>query len=519
MGFFNFILSAIAALLVATGVKKDAPALPEEKNTKVQILSPHKVNEPIVDIDYIHKKVLVLLENPYVPPESHKVKVLSSLNYDLYKNIKFITQKSLWKSEGKSFQLQFLPPGHLYNHQVYFNELVNGKAYPIYFTPTFFDWGGLNIPVKQLNNLYYSGFKIHHPINSKEHTDEFVVFQGASYFRVVSKGQVYGLSARGLGINTGLPNEEFPIFKEFWIEKPGLVENKIKVIAIIDSPSVVGFFEMDFYPGEPTETIVKSTIYLRDTVNLLALAPLTSMFWYGENTGVPSNQIYPEVHDSDGLLIQTDKNDWIWRVLDNPKKPSSHLIKANNFKGFGLLQRDREFSNYEDNTMKYHLRPSSWIEPIENMERGNIHLFRFPTNQDSDDNIVAFFQPEEQPEPKTPYTFSYKIKWPNKINDKKKSIVYSTRSVFDKVEGRTFFIDFKGPILNIQGDDKILPFVETFNEPIEIHDISVNQLEDLERWRLSFKIPNINFKNTELRAYLVYKQEKISETWTTQLEK
>ena len=44
---------------------------------------------------------------------------------------------------------------------------------------------------------------------------------GASYFRVVGKGQVYGLSARGPAIDTALPSgEEFPRFREFWVERP-----------------------------------------------------------------------------------------------------------------------------------------------------------------------------------------------------------------------------------------------------------------------------------------------------------
>ncbi len=46
-------------------------------------------------------------------------------------------------------------------------------------------------------------------------------FLGASYFRFLGRGQRYGLSARGLAIGGGPRlNEEFPYFREFWIETP-----------------------------------------------------------------------------------------------------------------------------------------------------------------------------------------------------------------------------------------------------------------------------------------------------------
>ena len=101
------------------------------------------------------------------------------------------------------------------------------------------------------NDLGFAGFRLHGRLNRADYFDEICAFLGASYFRAVAKGQAYGLSARGLALNTVQPQgEEFPVFRSFWLETPEAGADAVVVHALMDSPSVSGAFRFDIHPGE-----------------------------------------------------------------------------------------------------------------------------------------------------------------------------------------------------------------------------------------------------------------------------
>ncbi len=509
MGLVNLILGAIAAFLLATGLKKE----PATGNVTLQ--TPHEVVRPEIDFSRLKSKAKKLAESPFVEIKQHSSKELAALPYDRYKNIRFLTEKSLWRSEGSAFQIQFMPPGHLYNQAIELNEVMGSQYRKIPFLEEYFDWTEVG-EIKLNAEIGHTGFKIHYPINTNEHTDEFAVFQGSSYFRIVSKGQFYGLSARGISINTGMSNqsEEFPIFREFWIKKPGIFDSTILIFALLDGKSITGAYEFEITPGETTKTVIRAELYLRKPIEKLGIAPLTSMFWYGENSQIPQGQIYPEVHDSDGVQIQTENGDYFWRPIDNPKKPNTHQIELENPKGFGLIQRDRDFSSYEDTNMKYQLRPSAWIEPDESFGKGSLHLYRFPTKQDSDDNVTLFWVPNQLPEIGEPINLNYTIYW-YVSPPKKLGYVVATRTNLLKEGDRQFLIDFKGEKLDTFSDEKMpIPVVESWNEPIDVTNVNIIKIPESEKFRLTFQIPaKLGNKGTELKAYLKDKDHIISETW------
>jgi len=523
MGVVNIIMGFFAAILIATGIKKEEPLNPEDRKPKVEILEQHKVIDRNFDYEELRKKAKELLAKPFKEPKKSINKSLAELNYDKYKNIKFLSEKSIWRGEGNPFQLQFLHPGYIYDYNVLINEVRKNKAFPIFYNTDYFDFSELQLKEKASTELGFSGFKIHYPINTQEHTDEFVVFQGASYFRAVSQNQFYGLSARGLATNTGMPYpEDFPIFKEFWIRKPSSGEDSIKVYALMDGKSAVGAYEFEFFPGKQTETIVNAEIILRKEVDRLGLAPLTSMYWYGENSEANHPSTYPEVHDSDGLLVLNANDEWIWRPLENPKKPTINSFISENVKGFGLLQRDREFSSYEDSEMKYHLRPGAWIEPKENWGKGSVQLYRMPTKEDSVDNIGAFWVPEEMPKVGEPFSFSYKIFWINQNpNQKTISDVVATRmkSVPKENDSYIYQIDFKGGKLKGIENSSELEAVVTATDSAQISEITIQRIPETEKWRCSFKLNSkANGKSIELKAFLKKGDSVITESWTYTLE-
>lgn len=517
MGLVNLLLGAIAAFLIATGLVKDA-------NQDLANLKFNDSKEEVIsEIDFERLKAVAreLIKYPYVELKPHTSKELAALPYDRYKNIRFLTEKSLWRNEGSAFQIQYLPPGHLYNHAINLNELVGTKYKKIPYLNEYFDWSDVG-KVKLKSEIGHTGFKIHYPINTDEHTDEFVVFQGASYFRVVSEGQVYGLSARGISINTGLPNaqEEFPVFKEFWIKKPGTFDSTIYIYALLDGKSITGAYEFEIKPGKVTKTKITAEIYLRRNVERLGIAPLTSMFWYGENSQIPQGQAYPEVHDSDGVQIKTENGETYWRPIDNPRKPHSQFIDLENPKGYGLIQRDKNFSSYEDTNMKYQLRPSAWIEPDISFGKGQLQLYRFPTNQDSDDNVTLIWIPSKLPNLGEPLHLSYTISWNDPEPENIGSVV-ATRTNISKDGDKQFLIDYKGGKLESFNDENLpTPVVEVSNETFEVSNISIQRIPESEKIRLSFQIPaKYANKTTELKAFIKDKNEIITETWISTWDK
>lgn len=523
MGVVNLIMGIVAAVLIATGIKKEEAVKPDEKKAKVEILEQHKVVEKSFDYEDLRKRAKELLLKPYKDPKKTITKSLAELNYEKYKDIRFLPEKSIWREEGNPFQLQFLHPGYIYDYNILINEVKNSKSFPIYYNSSYFDFSAIQLKEKISNELGFSGFKVHYPINTKEHTDEFLVFQGATYFRAVSQNQFYGLSARGLATNTSMPYpEDFPVFKEFWIKKPSSSDDSIKIYALMDGKLAVGAYEFEFIPGKITETKVKAEIILRKDVDRLGIAPLTSMYWYGENSEASHPSTYPEVHDSDGLLVLNANDEWIWRPLENPKKPTVNSFKSENVRGFGLLQRDREFSSYEDAEMKYHLRPGAWIEPDGDWGKGSVQLYRNPTKQDSDDNVGAFWVPEEMPKVGEPFNFSYKIFWVNQNPNSKTiadAVATRVKPVIKEPDSYIYQIDFKGGKLKGIENSSELEAIITATETATVSEVSVQKIPETEKWRCSFKLSHKpNGKPVEMKAFLKKGDSVITESWTYTLE-
>ncbi len=129
------------------------------------------------------------------------------------------------------------------------------------------------------------------------------MFLGASYFRVLGRGQSYGASARGLAINVATTGgEEFPYFSDFWLVRPLPQQRTLTIFALLDSPSLTGAYRFEIRPGATTDVEVTATLYARKNVEKLGVAPLTSMFLFGEEHRRQFDDYRPEVHDSDGLL-------------------------------------------------------------------------------------------------------------------------------------------------------------------------------------------------------------------------
>ena len=232
--------------------------------------------------------------------------------------------------------------------------LRDGIPAPVPYAANLFDYGRNKIPAGLPINLGFAGFRLRYPLNAPHVMDEVIAFLGASYYRFLGRGQRYGLSARGLGIGSGArANEEFPFFREFWIETPDPAADRIVVHALLDGESVTGAFRFEIVPSLETSVDVTATLFARRSIASLDMAPLSSMFLSGKNDHRVDDDFRTELHDSDGLLMHTGAGEWIWRPLSNPAAPAVSTFLDNNVRGFGLVQRDRSFDHYQDLDLAY----------------------------------------------------------------------------------------------------------------------------------------------------------------------
>ncbi len=475
--------------------------------------------------DQLNAEVRALAQKPYAERVSRVPAKLMNPNfsYDQYRDIRFDQSHAWWREEKLPFEVQFFHPGFIYSKTVQVSEVEGGKAQPIPFSTSLFLYG----PKSKLEGLPpdmgFTGFRVHAALNDPAYLDELIVFQGASYFRALGKGMRYGLSARGLAVNTAMPaGEEFPDFVSFYLERPAKDAKALNLYAILDGPSVAGVYQFTILPGEETVTTVKATLYPRAGAEgkVFGLAALTSMFWYGENSADRFNDMRPEVHDSDGLLMERGNGERIWRPLTNPVNVRTSSFSDENPRGFGLAQRDRNYANYEDMEANYHLRPSTWVEPIGNWGAGSVRLVELPTPDETNDNIVAFWVPDQPMKAGEPFSFSYKLHWLLETVGRPpvSAQVVATRIGFSKThepELRRFWVDFSIPADHPAKNAAELEAKLTVGAGATLMHQSTQKNLHNGTWRVAFALkPDDSGKPVELRCFLKKSDDVISETWS-----
>ena len=364
------------------------------------------------ELEDVARRARQLAQEPFHDPRGQVPDWLLKLTYDQWRDIRFRDDHALWRDRRSAFRVQFFHPGLYYDRTVTVNVVRADGVHPVPFSPSWFDYGKNDFASKVPQGLGYAGFRVHYPIKTRNYYDEVIVFLGASYFRAVGNEQVFGLSARGLAVDTAESRgEEFPWFREFWLVTPRAGAKELTIFALLDSPSLTGGYRFVVAPGEQTVVNVESRLFLRKEVRKLGIAPLNSMFFHGENSVRTFADFRPETHDSDGVLMNFATGEWLWRPLDNPRTLHVSAFQAENPKGFGLLQRDRDFEHYQDLETHAERRPSVWVAPREGWGAGRIEVVEIPTNSDTNDNIVVYWVPDKTPKPGEPFPFSYALSW------------------------------------------------------------------------------------------------------------
>ena len=452
-----------------------------------------------------------LASNPYKEPDTSLSKNFESLGYDAYRSIRFRAERALWRADGLPFELQFFHRGFIFRNRVQIYEVVQGDARPIAYDQDLFHLDKLEQRPEEVD-MGFAGLRLHAPMQRKDYYDEVGVFLGASYFRAVAKDQVYGLSARALSIATGDPKgEEFPAFRAFWIERPPRNAKSLVVHALVDSKSAAAAARFDIRPGETTTHDIELTMYPRVDVAQVGIGSLTSMFFFAANDRAGVDDYRPAVHDSDGLLIHNGRGEVLWRPLSNPRDLQISLFSDDSPRGFGLLQRERNFGAYEDLESRFEKRPSAWIEPLGEWGAGAVQLVEIPTKEEIHDNIVAFWRPKDPLRAKGEYTYAYRINWGSLASHKRLAEFVNSRVGSGPGDARRFVLDMRGAGVSKATVDRLRPMVSA--DKGEIRNLVIYPNPAAGGMRMSFELVPKKEQAIELRAQLMRDDDPISEVW------
>jgi glucans biosynthesis protein len=454
------------------------------------------------------------------PPRVPEWMRVGSMTYDQWRDIRFRPERALWRKERLPFQVQLFHPGLYYDRSVRIHVVDEGEVRALPFDTDDFDYGRNRFASRIPRDLGHAGFRVHHPLRTPGYFDELIVFLGASYLRALGRDNVYGLSARGLAIDTAEPTgEEFPAFVEFWLEKPQPGASRLGLLALLDGPRVTGAFRFDVEPGAETRIAVQARVFPRRPLAKLGLAPLTSMFFFGENTTRRFDDFRPEVHDSDGLLVHFASGEWLWRPLDNPQRIQASSFFAHGPRGFGLLQRDRDLAHYEDLETRSELRPSAWVELHGDWGPGRIELIEIPTETELVDNVVAFWVPETPPPPGGELAFAYTLSFYSDHPERPPAgrALATRRDRGTLAAGHRFVIDFEGERLRALPAERP-PRASVSAGPgadaARIADLHLVKHPARGGWRLAFQVEPRTTEPIELRAYLADGEDVLTETWS-----
>jgi len=515
-----------AAALAALGLSEQAMAQTGLK------LGPAKP----FSFDALIERARTLAAKPYAPPPPLPREVLERIDYDAHGKLKYKTDFALLRDGPGPFPVTFFHMGRYFQTPVHMHVLdkagSGARGREILYDPSYFEMPA-DSPAKALpDGAGFAGFRIQESRLGDQaklpwQNNDWVAFLGASYFRAIGGLYQYGLSARGVALDVAVngKSEEFPAFTQVWFEPPADGGDTAVVYTLLEGPSIAGAYRFAMRRDQSVVMDIECRLFLRQDVTRLGLVPLTSMYWYSDKLKPTGIDWRPEVHDSDGLALWTGGGERIWRPLNNPTSTGVSAFGDKSPKGFGLMQRDRNFDHYLDG-VNYDKRPCLWVEPLTDFGEGAVELVEIPTDDEIHDNIGAFWVPKAPAKAGSSYDLRYRLHWvadepfPSPL-----ARCVATRIGRGGVPGqprpqgvRKFMVEFLGgPLANLPFGVKpeaMLSgprgqFSYVFTEAVP------NNVAG--HWRAQFDYTPEGNGPVDLRLFLKNGDETLSETWLYQL--
>jgi glucans biosynthesis protein len=477
----------------------------------------------------LQKEAEELAKRPFEKVVVPSPDVLFEIDYDQYQRIKYRPDKSLRLDREGHFPVQLFHLGKYATEPVRIHIVESGTAREVIYSPDLFEIPEGHPARKLSAGAGFAGFRV---MADDLKTDWFAAM-GASYFRTSGPYDQYGLSARGVAIDTAMPQpEEFPRFGQYWLRGPSEADGPLTIYGLLDGPSITGAYQMQTRRLTDANGIrrivmeIEARLFARHDIDRIGIAPFSSMFWYGEATHNQPRDWRPEIHDSDGLAILTGAGERIWRPISNPPRVMTSAFVDHDVQGFGLLQRDRDFDHYLDDGIFYERRASVWVEPLDQWGDGAVQLVEIPTDDETSDNIVACWAPKEDFKAGQRRTWRYRLSWLDDIAfpDSLARAIGTWTGIGgppgpskDRPVGvRKFVIDFQGKAFDGLGrDDGVELIVNAsrgtlstiYNHPV---------VDQKQRWRAVFDIKADGTEPVDLRAFLRKGKQALTETWIYQ---
>lgn len=478
--------------------------------------------------DALRRRAQTLARAPYAAPPQPSADLLHEIDYDAHGKIKFKTEFALWANGPGEFPLTFFHLGRYFKTPVRMHVVEGGAAREIIYDPSYFEMPEDSPARRFPNGAGFAGFRFQESRTGDLdwRKNDWAAFLGASYFRAIGELHQYGLSARGIAIDTAVYGraEEFPSFTEIYFETPAPGADAVTVMALLDGPSLAGAFRFTLRRGKAVTMGVEKALFLRQDIARFGVSPLTSMYWYSETAKPTAVDWRPEIHDSDGLALWTGTGERIWRPLNNPPHVVVSAFTDEHPRGFGLMQRDRAFDHYLDGVY-YDRRPSLWIEPLSDWGRGSVQLVELPTDDEIHDNIVALWVPADPARAGDAYEFRYRMHWvADEPYPAPLARCIATRLGNGGQAGtarpkgaRKFVVEFLGePLARLAKG--VLPEAVLSTSRGVISNVRTEAVpnEVPGHWRAEFDLAVTGAEPVELRCYLRSRDEVLSETWLFQ---
>jgi glucans biosynthesis protein len=471
------------------------------------------------DPHFSHDKLIARAESlaqlAYSAPRLELPGELADLDRAQYEAIQYKRDAVLWNRDALNFRLKFFHTGFQYRTPVEIEIVEGGLAKPFSYLPALFDFNPPLSAPPQDSSSGFSGVSFETMIHNADEKQAFLDFQGATFFRSLAAGQIFGLSARALSINTAQSSgEEFPFFRKIWIEKPEIGERALTIYALMDGPSVTGAYKFRAAPGNSTVIDVECALFPRSTLNHVGIAPVSSMYFYGAADFTQQSDYRPNVHSSDGLQIWNAAGEWIWRPITNPEQLQYSVFTDRTPRGFGLLQRKRAFDAYEDLGTRFDQQPSLWIEPAGDWREGAVDLIEVPSRSEIFNNIIVFWRPRYALENGRRYDFQYRLHWGEDIpiRSKRSEVAQTLIGNGTGSNDPTFIIDFVSgyscPNCSLSGYDAEL---RVGSGEIRARKVEYNPATGGQR--VSFEFRPGGPRETDLSCQLKQNGQVVSETW------
>jgi glucans biosynthesis protein len=475
------------------------------------------------DFEALVAHARALSHQPYHAPDERYAELLDEIGYEAFMGIHTRKEVALWADAATPVTVEFFHLDQNARAPVAIHVVESGRSRRIQYNGDLFRYDDPALAKRLPADLGFSGFRM---LGRGDPAREWLAFKGASYFRSPGGLDQYGLSARGVAIDTGYgADEAFPNFTQYWLIKPEPDAATITICALLEGQHVTGAYRIKL--SRPNDIIldIETRLFQRNDVQRLGIAPLTSMFWFSETNARRGVDWRPEIHDSDGLAMTTGQDQRLWRALVNPPRTQYSAFQDKNPKGFGLLQRDRVFDHYQDPEVGFENRPSLWVEPRGNWGSGHVGLLELPTDEEVYDNINVFWVPAGKTASGNEWQFDYRLHWgADQPDPPQLARVMATRTgragapgtyEDQSVLARKFVIDFAGHALDsLDKDDAPEPQVHASHGKID--NPYVRYVEKTGRWRVFFdwkgELPP-NDTPVELQAALRHGARQITETW------